>query len=82
MDVIVVLPNTTFETSGALNSMGPGGPNHFDNLLIILSLIQNTVFAEIFVVVLISDVTYITFKKLNNWRCRGQHAKLARFFRN
>ena len=25
MDVIVVLPNTTSETSGALNSMGPGG---------------------------------------------------------
>ena len=38
-----------------------------------------TVFAEIFVAVLISDVTFITkFKKLNNWRCRGQHAKLAR----
>ena len=41
-----------------------------------------TVFAEIFVV-LISDVTFITkFKKLNNWRCRGQHAKLARLFQN
>ena len=25
MDVIVVLPNTTSETSGALNLMGPGG---------------------------------------------------------
>ena len=25
MDVIVVLPNTTSVTSGALNSMGPGG---------------------------------------------------------
>ena len=25
MDVIVVLPNTTSETSGVLNSMGPGG---------------------------------------------------------
>ena len=45
--------------------------------------ILSTVFAEIFVVVLISDVTFITkFKKLNNWRCRGQHAKLARLFRN
>ena len=32
--------------------------------------IANTVFAEIFVVVLILDVTFITkFKKLNNWRC-------------
>ena len=28
MDVIVVLPNTTSETSGALNSMEPGRPNH------------------------------------------------------
>ena len=27
MDVIVVLPNTTSETLGALNSMGPGGTN-------------------------------------------------------
>ena len=43
----------------------------------------HTVFAEIFVVVLILNVTFITkFKKLNNWRCRGQHAKLARLFRN
>ena len=25
MDVMVVLPNTTSETSGALNSMEPGG---------------------------------------------------------
>ena len=25
MDVIVVLPNTTSETLGTLNSMGPGG---------------------------------------------------------
>ena len=42
-----------------------------------------TVFAEIFVVVLISDVTFITkFKKLNNWRCTVQHAELARLFRN
>ena len=37
----------------------------------------DTVFAEIFVV-LISDVTFITkFKKLNNWRCTAQHAGLA-----
>ena len=35
MDVIVVLPNTTSETSGALNSMGPGGTNHFDDLLLL-----------------------------------------------
>ena len=35
MDVIVVLPNTTSEILGALNSMGPGGPNHFDNLLLL-----------------------------------------------
>ena len=41
-----------------------------------------SVFAEIFVV-LISDVTFITkLKKLNNCRCRGEHAKLARLFRN
>ena len=39
---------------------------------------MNTVFAEIFVIVLISDVTFITkFKKLNNWRCTAQHAGLA-----
>ena len=48
--------------------------------------IAGTVFAEIFVVFLILDVTFITkFKKLNNWSCRGQHAKLAklaRLFRN
>ena len=43
----------------------------------------NTIFAEIFVIVLILDVTFITkFKKFNNWRCRGQHAKLARLIRN
>ena len=44
----------------------------------------NTVFAEIFVVlVLILDVTFITkFKKLNNWRCTAQHAGLPRLFRN
>ena len=42
-----------------------------------------TIFSEIFVIVLISDVTFITkFKKLNNWRCTVQHAGLARFFRN
>ena len=35
MDVIAVLPNTTSETSGALNSIGPGGTSHFDNLLIL-----------------------------------------------
>ena len=35
MDVIVVLPNTTSEILGALNSMGPGGPNYFDNLLLL-----------------------------------------------
>ena len=28
MDVIVVLPNITSETLGALNSMEPGGTNH------------------------------------------------------
>ena len=40
-----------------------------------------TVFAEIFVVVLISDVTFITkFKKLNNCICTAQHAGLARLF--
>ena len=39
---------------------------------------SNTVFTEIFVV-LISDVTFITkFKKLNNWRCTAQHAGLPR----
>ena len=50
----------------------------------IMALVQaNTVFAEIFVIVLISDVTFITkFKKLNNWRCRVQHAELARLFQN
>ena len=39
-----VLPNTTSETSGALNSMGSGGTNQFNNLLLLynLSLIQNT----------------------------------------
>ena len=43
----------------------------------------HTVFAEIFVVVLVSNVTFITkFKKLNNWRCIAQHAGLARLFRN
>ena len=43
----------------------------------------NTGFAEIFVVVLISDVTFITkFIKLNNCRCTVQHAKLARLFQN
>ena len=37
-----------------------------------------TVFAEIFIIVLISDVTFITkFKKLNHWRCTAQHAGLA-----
>ena len=37
-----------------------------------------TVFAKIFVIVLISDVTFIMkFKKLNNWRCTAQHAGLA-----
>ena len=42
-----------------------------------------TVFIEIFIVVLILDVTFITkFKKLNNWRCTAQHAGLARLFRN
>ena len=35
MDVILVLPNTTSEILGALNSMGPGGINHFDNLLLL-----------------------------------------------
>ena len=35
MNGIVVLPNTTSETLGALNSMGPGGPNHFYNLLLL-----------------------------------------------
>ena len=35
MDVIVVLPNTTSETSGALNSMGPGGTNRLENLLLL-----------------------------------------------
>ena len=40
-----------------------------------------TVFAEIFVIVLISDVTFITkFKKLNNWRCTAKHVGLARLF--
>ena len=40
-----------------------------------------SIFAEIFVVVLISDVTFITkFKKLNNWRCRAKHAGLAMLF--
>ena len=45
---------------------------------------ESTVFTEIFIVVLISDVTFITkFKKLNNWRCTAQHAaELARLFRN
>ena len=44
--------------------------------------VLNTVFAEI-LVVLISDVTFITkFKKLNNWRCGAQHAGLARLIRN
>ena len=38
MDVIVVLPNTTSETLGALNSMVPGGTNHFDNLLLLYNL--------------------------------------------
>ena len=36
MDVIVVLPITTSETLGALNSMGPGGTNHLDNLLLLI----------------------------------------------
>ena len=36
MDVIVVLPNTTSETLGALNTMEPGGPNHFYNVTIII----------------------------------------------
>ena len=40
MDVIVVLPNTTSETSGALNSMGPGGTNHFYNVTTLI--IDNT----------------------------------------
>ena len=35
MDVIVVLPNITSETLGAINSMGPGGTNHLDNLLLL-----------------------------------------------
>ena len=57
------------------------------NALIVMSLFQcvrhNTMFSEIFVIVLISDVTFITkFKKLNNWRCTAQHAGLARLFRN
>ena len=44
---------------------------------------KDTVFAEIFVIVLISDVTFITkFKKLNNCRCTAQHAGLPRLFRN
>ena len=42
MDVILVLPNTTSETSGALNSMVPGGSNHFDNLLLLYKAITNT----------------------------------------
>ena len=42
MDVIVVLPNTTSETSGALNSMEPGGPNHFYDLLLLKEFITNT----------------------------------------
>ena len=51
----------------------------FINMIAIL----NTVFAEIFVIVLISDVTFIMkFKKLNNWRCTAQHAGLARLFRS
>ena len=40
MDVIVVLPNTTSETSGALNSMGPGGTNHYDNLSLLHNNLQ------------------------------------------
>ena len=52
-----------------------------NNLSLIIFIV--TIFSEIFVVVLISDVTFITkFKKLNNWRCTAQHAGLARFFRN
>ena len=43
MDVIVVLPNTTSETLGALNSMGPGGPNHFYNLLLIHNIIPQAI---------------------------------------
>ena len=42
MDVIVVLPNTTSETSGALNSMAPGGSNHFDKLLLLYKATTNT----------------------------------------
>ena len=38
MDVIVVLPNTTSEISGALNSMGPGGTNHYYNVTIIICI--------------------------------------------
>ena len=61
-----------------------------ESIIVVLSMCNHlllqklyTVFAEIFGVVLISDVTFIMkFKKLNNWRCRGQHAKLARLFRN
>ena len=45
MDVIVVLPNTTSEILGALNSTGPGGTNHFDDLLLLKEFItiQNKV---------------------------------------
>ena len=42
MDVIVVLPNTTSETLGAINSMGPGGTNHLDSLLLLYKVITNT----------------------------------------
>ena len=43
MDVIVVLPNATSETSGALNSIEPGGTNNLDNLLLLIIIaITNT----------------------------------------
>ena len=48
MDVIVVLPNTTSETLGTLNSMGPGGTNNFDDLLLLKEFItiQNKVYVK------------------------------------
>ena len=60
------------------------GPNYYCQVLSsVINSNSYTVFAEIFVVVLISDVMFIAkFKKLNNWRCRGQHANLVRLFRN
>ena len=42
MDVIVVLPNTTSETTGALNSMGPGGTNNHKVIYYVLHSYTNT----------------------------------------